>query len=74
MIASVQTNAIDPSVVITGSGEHWMTYGSAWDGIYSLKTGSGHGACPHNGDKEKNSQPRITAGNTIEILKVPINL
>jgi len=34
---SVQTNAIDPSVVVTTAGEHWMVYGSAWDGIYSLK-------------------------------------
>ena len=32
-----QTNAIDPTVVVTPSGEHWMYYGSAWDGIYSLK-------------------------------------
>jgi arabinan endo-1,5-alpha-L-arabinosidase len=34
---SIQTNAIDPSVVVTTGGEHWMVYGSAWDGIYSLK-------------------------------------
>lgn len=33
----VQTNAIDPAVIITPAGEHWMMYGSAWDGIYSLK-------------------------------------
>lgn len=35
--SAVQTNAIDPSVVVTPAGEHWMVYGSAWDGIYSLK-------------------------------------
>ena len=33
---SVQTNAIDPTVVVTSTGEHWMYYGSAWDGIYIL--------------------------------------
>ena len=35
--ANIQTNAIDPSVIVTTAGEHWMVYGSAWDGIYSLK-------------------------------------
>jgi arabinan endo-1,5-alpha-L-arabinosidase len=35
--STVQTNAIDPSVIVAGNGEHWMMYGSAWDGIYSLK-------------------------------------
>ncbi|MFI5131149.1 MAG: family 43 glycosylhydrolase, partial [Chitinophagales bacterium] len=34
---TVQTNAIDPSVVVTTGGEHWMYYGSAFDGIYALK-------------------------------------
>src|SRR5688572_11396027 len=34
---TVQTNAIDPSVIITSAGDHWMYYGSAWDGIYILK-------------------------------------
>ena len=32
---TVQTNAIDPSVIITSAGDHWMYYGSAWDGIYT---------------------------------------
>lgn len=31
------TNAIDPTVIISQEGEHWMFYGSAWDGIYALK-------------------------------------
>lgn len=31
------TNAIDPSVVVTPSGEHWMVYGSSWDGLYELQ-------------------------------------
>lgn len=35
--SAVQTNAIDPAVIVTPAGEHWMMYGSAWDGIYSLK-------------------------------------
>lgn len=35
--STVQTNAIDPAVIVTPGGEHWMLYGSAWDGIYSLQ-------------------------------------
>jgi arabinan endo-1,5-alpha-L-arabinosidase len=27
--SSVQTNAIDPSVIVANNGEHWMVYGSA---------------------------------------------
>ena len=30
-----QTNAIDPSVIVTPTGEHWLHYGSAYDGIYA---------------------------------------
>ena len=48
---SVQTNAIDPSVIITGAGEHWMVYGSAWDGIYSLRLDPSTGLAFTNGDK-----------------------
>ncbi|WP_216593818.1 arabinan endo-1,5-alpha-L-arabinosidase [Flavihumibacter sp. ZG627] len=33
---TIQTNAIDPAVVVTPTGEHWFYYGSAWDGIYAL--------------------------------------
>jgi len=50
---SVQTNAIDPSVIITNSGEHWMVYGSAWDGIYSLKLNPATGLAMSSGDKGK---------------------
>ena len=50
---SIQTNAIDPSVIITNSGEHWMVYGSAWDGIYSLKLNPTTGLAFTNGDKGK---------------------
>lgn len=46
-----QTNAIDPSVLVTGSGEHWMVYGSAWDGIYSLKLDPATGLALTAGDK-----------------------
>lgn len=38
-----QTNAIDPSVIITSSGEHWMYYGSGWDGIYVLQLNPSNG-------------------------------
>jgi len=48
---TVQTNAIDPTVVITPGGEHWMYYGSAWDGIYVLKLNATTGLAQNNGDK-----------------------
>jgi arabinan endo-1,5-alpha-L-arabinosidase len=51
--ATVQTNAIDPSVLITGSGQHWMVYGSAWDGIYSLQLNPSTGFAATEGDKGK---------------------
>ena len=46
-----QTNAIDPSVLVTPGGEHWMVYGSAWDGIYSLKLDPATGLALTAGDK-----------------------
>ncbi|RYZ48497.1 MAG: arabinan endo-1,5-alpha-L-arabinosidase, partial [Sphingobacteriales bacterium] len=48
---SIQTNAIDPTVVVTPGGEHWMYYGSAWDGIYVLKLNPATGLAQNNGDK-----------------------
>jgi len=48
-----QTNAIDPSVLVTTSGEHWMVYGSAWDGIYSVKLDPATGLAATSGDKGK---------------------
>lgn len=46
-----QTNAIDPSVVVTPSGEHYFYYGSGWDGIYMLKLNPATGLALNNGDK-----------------------
>jgi arabinan endo-1,5-alpha-L-arabinosidase len=61
--ASIQTNAIDPSVVVTPAGEHWFYYGSAWDGIYILKLNSSTGLAFTNGDKGKRiAQRGATAG------------
>lgn len=51
--SSVQTNAIDPSVIVANNGEHWMMYGSAWDGIYSVKLDPATGLALVNGDKGK---------------------
>ena len=48
---TVQTNAIDPSVVVSPSGEHWFYYGSAYDGIYKLKLNPTTGLALVNGDK-----------------------
>jgi arabinan endo-1,5-alpha-L-arabinosidase len=49
----VQTNAIDPTVVVTPQGEHWMYYGSAFDGIYVLKLNAATGLAAASGDKGK---------------------
>jgi arabinan endo-1,5-alpha-L-arabinosidase len=61
---SIQTNAIDPAVIITNAGEHWMVYGSAWDGIYSVKLDPVTGLALNNGDKGVRIANRgFTAGN-----------
>ncbi len=49
--ATVQTNAIDPTVVTTPSGDQWMYYGSAWDGIYALQLNPATGLALTGGDK-----------------------
>ena len=48
---TVQTNAIDPSIVIAEDGSHYMYYGSAWDGIYRLELNPDTGLAQRNGDK-----------------------
>lgn len=61
--ASVQTNSIDPTVVVTPSGDHWMYYGSAWDGIYIVKLDATTGLAATSGDKGKRIANRgFTAG------------
>jgi arabinan endo-1,5-alpha-L-arabinosidase len=49
--SSTQTNAIDPSVIITPGGEHWMMYGSSWDGIYLLQLDPVTGLARFSGDR-----------------------
>ncbi len=48
-----QTNAIDPTVIVTPSGDQYMYYGSAWDGIYILKLDASTGLVATAGDKGK---------------------
>lgn len=50
---SRQTNAIDPTVVTTPSGEQYLYYGSGWDGIYALKLDATTGLAASSGDKGK---------------------
>jgi arabinan endo-1,5-alpha-L-arabinosidase len=50
---TIQTNSIDPTVVVTPAGEHWMYYGSGWDGIYIVKLDPATGLAATNGDKGK---------------------
>lgn len=45
------TNAIDPSVVVTPAGEHWMIYGSAWDGLFQFKLDPSTGLAQTAGDR-----------------------
>ncbi len=62
--AATQTNSIDPSVIITNAGEHWMVYGSAWDGIYALKLNPATGLALNSGDKGTRIANRgFTGGN-----------
>jgi arabinan endo-1,5-alpha-L-arabinosidase len=63
--STIQTNAIDPTVLIDKSGEHWMYYGSAWDGIYILKLNPATGLAAVGGDKGKRIAQRGFTGNKI---------
>jgi arabinan endo-1,5-alpha-L-arabinosidase len=63
--SAIQTNAIDPTVFIDKSGDHWMYYGSAWDGIYILKLNPATGLSATGGDKGKRIAQRGFTGNTI---------
>ncbi|WP_205510568.1 arabinan endo-1,5-alpha-L-arabinosidase [Longitalea arenae] len=62
---AVQTNAIDPTVVVTPGGEHWMYYGSAFDGIYVLKLNAGTGLAATSGDKGKRIAQRGFTGGVV---------
>jgi arabinan endo-1,5-alpha-L-arabinosidase len=62
---SIQTNAIDPSVIIDKQGQHWMYYGSAWDGIYILRLNSQTGLAETTGDKGRRIAQRGFTGNSI---------
>jgi len=62
---TVQTNAIDPTVIVTGGGEHWMYYGSAWDGIYLLRLNPTTGLAASDGDKGSRIAQRGFTGSTI---------
>ncbi|MET0392661.1 MAG: arabinan endo-1,5-alpha-L-arabinosidase [Chitinophagaceae bacterium] len=63
--AAVQTNAIDPTVVVTPGGEHWFYYGSAWDGIYILKLDPATGLAQNAGDKGTRIAQRGFTGSTV---------
>lgn len=61
----VQTNAIDPTVIEDETGNHWMYYGSAWDGIYIMKIDPATGLAAAAGDKGVRIAQRGFTGNTI---------
>lgn len=60
-----QTNAIDPTVTVTPSGEHWFYYGSAWDGIYKIKLEPETGLALTPDDKGTRVAQRGFTGNSI---------
>ncbi|MEO6539834.1 MAG: arabinan endo-1,5-alpha-L-arabinosidase [Ferruginibacter sp.] len=60
-----QTNAIDPTVMVTVAGEHWMYYGSAYDGIYVLQLNPATGLALVSGDKGKRIAQRGFTGSII---------
>lgn len=63
--AVTQTNAIDPTVVVTPAGDHWMYYGSAYDGIYVLKLNAATGLAATTGDRGIRIAQRGFTGPTI---------
>ncbi len=62
---SRQTNAIDPSVVVTPENEHWFYYGSAWDGIYYFKLNPDTGFAENSGTKGTRIAQRGFTGGTV---------
>lgn len=62
---SIQTNAIDPTVIVSESGEHWFYYGSAWDGIYRLQLNAATGLPENPGDKGQRVAQRGFTGNSV---------
>lgn len=62
---SIQTNAIDPTVVVDAAGGHWFYYGSAWDGIYILKLDAATGLAATPGDKGRRIAQRGFTGSSI---------
>ncbi len=61
---TTQTNAIDPTVVVTPAGEHWMYYGSAWDGIYVIKLNPTTGLAENGGSRGTRISQRGFTGGT----------
>jgi arabinan endo-1,5-alpha-L-arabinosidase len=59
------TNAIDPSVVVTPSGQHWMIYGSSWDGLYVVQLNPTTGLAMASGDRGTRIARRGVTGNKI---------
>jgi len=62
---TIQTNAIDPTVVVAENGSHWMYYGSAWDGIYKLELNPATGLARLNEDKGVRVAQRAFTGGTV---------
>ncbi len=62
---TIQTNAIDPTVVVDAAGDHWFYYGSAWDGIYVLKLNASTGLAATPNDKGRRVAQRGFTGNKI---------
>ena len=56
------TNAIDPSVVVTPNGEHWMLYGSSWDGLFELQLNATTGLALTPGERGVRKVRRGTTG------------
>ncbi|MBI1225989.1 MAG: family 43 glycosylhydrolase [Bacteroidetes bacterium] len=62
---TVQTNAIDPTVITAQDGSSWMYYGSAWDGIYRLELDPATGLAKLNNDKGVRVAQRAFTGGTV---------
>ncbi|RKD16159.1 hypothetical protein BCY91_04560 [Pelobium manganitolerans] len=58
------TNAIDPSVVVTPAGDHYLYYGSAWDGLFVVQLNPATGLAMNSGDLGTRIVRRGKTGNT----------
>ncbi|HEX8426247.1 arabinan endo-1,5-alpha-L-arabinosidase [Hymenobacter sp.] len=70
--SGAMTNAIDPTVIVDQQGQHHMYFGSAFDGIYTLKLDAATGLAQTSGDRGRRiAQRGFTNGSINGNIEAP---